>query len=86
MTSIDDILIFFFAQRECFGRDHQTCARTLNEMGNIHLQLGNIDEVMNCYSEALRIYDDTGDDRELVIYGQALWQFELVQPAAAPMA
>jgi tetratricopeptide (TPR) repeat protein len=74
-------------EKECFGNDHPTCARTLNEIGNIHLQLGNIEAVMECYEEALRIYRKAGvSDEHLVIYGRRLWRFEVVQPAAAGAA
>jgi hypothetical protein len=56
----------------------------LNEiLGNIELQMGNVEEVMGCYAAALRIYReaDVSDDH-LVIYGQSLWRFEIIQPAA----
>eukprot|EP00934_Nitzschia_sp_Nitz4_P003003 Nitzschia sp. Nitz4//scaffold64_size103689//57495//59636//NITZ4_004437-RA/size103689-processed-gene-0.189-mRNA-1//-1//CDS//3329556133//2993//frame0 len=63
------------------------CARTLNEIGNIALQLGRIDEVMHAYSEALRIYrSECMDDDNLVVYGLKLWRFELVHPVAAASA
>ena len=79
-------------ERDCFGADHITCARTLNEIGNIEFQLGNTPQVMAAYGDALRIYRRMGDgDGEagydsLVIYGQGLWRFELVQPCAAGAA
>jgi len=75
-------------ERECFGDDHPTCARTLNEIGNIELQRGRIDELMKCYCEALRIYRraENADDDLLVVYGKSLWRFDLVQPAAAGAA
>ena len=66
-------------ERDCFDDDdHPTCARTLNEIGNIELQLGNREEVMRC------IYRKAGasDDR-LVVYGRRLWRFELIRPEAA---
>ena len=84
---LSKIKLVFVNQWDCFGKDHPTCARTLNEMGNIHLQLGNIDDVMKCYSEALRIYKKAElNDDQLVIYGQSLWRFDVVQPKAAAMA
>jgi len=70
-----------------FGKDHPTCARTLNEIGNIELQRGNITNMMRCYEEALRIYRKAGvSDDQLVIFGMKLWRFEEVQPRAAGAA
>jgi tetratricopeptide (TPR) repeat protein len=74
-------------ERECFGNDHPTCARTLNEMANIELQIGSTKEMMEYYAEALRIYKGSGlGEDHLVIYGQALWRFDLVHPMAAATA
>ena len=74
-------------ERECYGVDHPTCARTLNEIGNIEMQLGNIDGMMKCYTNALRIYKDAGMVNErVIVYGLKLWRFNLVHPEAASVA
>jgi hypothetical protein len=59
----------------------------MNEIGNIYLQLGNLDKIMELYSEATRIYRNAGlTDDQLVIFGLSLWRFECVQPEAAGAA
>ena len=46
-----------------------------------------VKEVMECYTNALRIYREAGvSDDHLVIYGRSLWRFECVQPEAAGAA
>ena len=70
-----------------FGQNHPTCARTLNEIGNIELQRGNISGMMKCYSEALAIYRDNDiRDEQLVVFGRNLWCFEVVYPPSAGAA
>jgi len=74
-------------ESECFGNDHPTCARTLNEIGNIELQRGNVEALMECYCEAMRIYRRASvHEDHLVVYGKSLWRFEVVQPEAAGAA
>ena len=74
-------------ERSHFGSKHPTCARTLNEIGNIELQRGNLEGMMACYSEALAIYREAGiRDDQLVVFGRNLWRFEVVHPRAAGAA
>ena len=73
-------------ERECYGANHPTCARTLNEIGNIEMQLGNLQGMMKCYTEALRIYKEAGMVDELVVYSLSLWRFNIIHPDAAPVA
>ncbi len=73
-------------ERECYGANHPTCARTLNEIGNIEMQLGNLQGMMKCYTEALRIYKEAGMVDELVVYSLSLWRFNIIHPEAAPVA
>ena len=74
-------------ERECYGANHPTCARTLNEIGNIEMRLGNLEGMMKCYTEALRIYKEKGMvDESVVVYSLKLWRFNVVHPEAAPVA
>jgi tetratricopeptide (TPR) repeat protein len=74
-------------ERECYGANHPTCARTLNEIGNVEMQLGNLEGMMRCYTEALRIYKEAGMVNEhVIVYSLRLWRFNIVHPEAAPVA
>ena len=74
-------------ERDSYGVNHPTCARTLNEIGNLEMQLGNLDGMMECYTQALRIYKEAGLSNErVIVYGLKLWRFNVVQPEAAPVA
>jgi tetratricopeptide (TPR) repeat protein len=74
-------------ERECYGANHPTCARTLNEIGNIEMQLGNLEGMMKCYTKALRIYKEAGMINEpVIVYSLKLWRFNIVHPEAAPVA
>jgi hypothetical protein len=71
----------------CFGAIHPTCARTLNEIGHIELDLGNIMALMSSYSDALHIYIKTGiGDDHFLVSGQKLWRFDIFHPRAAAVA
>jgi tetratricopeptide (TPR) repeat protein len=73
--------------QESYCFDHQTCAEIWNEIGNIELQLGNVEEVMQCYTKALRIYMMNNQSMdELNILGLALWRFEEISRPVAPVA
>jgi len=74
-------------ERECYGANHPTCARTLNEIGNIEMQLGNLEGMMKCYIEALRIYKEAGMvDEPVIVHSLKLWRFNIVHPESAPVA
>jgi hypothetical protein len=74
-------------ERNNFGEEHPTCARTLNEIGNIQMQRGNVKELMDNYTQAARIYRKAGmPDDHLVVFGTDLFRFEIVQPDAAGAA
>ncbi len=74
-------------EREYYGAKHPTCARTLNEIGNIEMQLGNLDGMMKCYAEALRIYREAKMAEEsVVVHCLELWRFDMVHPGAASAA
>jgi tetratricopeptide (TPR) repeat protein len=62
-------------------------AKVLNLAGNIHLQQGNISEMMDCYVEASRIYaarQQPGD--ALVIAGYNFYGLSKMHPLCAPVA
>lgn len=74
-------------EQTCFGKKHPTCARTWKEIGHIQLEMGNIDGLMEAFSRALRIHrEGVIDEDSQLIYGIALWRFEVVQPVAAAAA
>jgi len=74
-------------ERECYGANHPNCARTLNEIGNIELQLGNVKGMMTSLTKALRIYKEAGMFNEtVVVYGLRLWRFNITHPEAAAVA
>ena len=72
---------------ECHGGNHPPCARTLNEIGNVEMQLGNVKGMMKCYAKALRIYKEAGMVNEtVVVYSLRLWRFNIAYPEAAAIA
>jgi len=74
-------------EHECYGANHPTCARTLNEIGNIEMRVGNLEGMMKCYTKALRIYKEAGMvDEAVIVYSLRLWRFNIVHPEAAPVA
>lgn len=68
----------------CFGaRDHRSF-RTLILIGEIETHLGNLPELMETYSDVLRIYQaDDHDDDHVLVTDATLWRFEkVVSPGA----
>jgi tetratricopeptide (TPR) repeat protein len=62
-------------------------AKLLNLMGNIHLQFGNVNELMACYTEASRIYKKCGESENmLVIAGHNFYGLAKLCPVCAPVA
>jgi tetratricopeptide (TPR) repeat protein len=67
--------------------DKHACAEIWNDIGNIELQLGNVEELMKCFTMALRFYKMIyqGDDNQLIV-GLPLWRFDMISPHAASVA
>ena len=66
--------------------DPATVARTLNEIGNIHLARGDVIPMMEAFNEAARIFRDSGlSANSLSVSGQ-LYAFDISCPEAAPAA
>ena len=62
-------------------------AKILNLMGNIHLQQGHVCQMMDCYSEASRIYERQQHSTEtLVVAGYNFYGLSKLHPACAPVA
>jgi tetratricopeptide (TPR) repeat protein len=62
-------------------------AKILNLAGNIHLQQGNVSEMMHCYVEASRIYQARQQSGEaLVITGYNFYGLSKMHPLCAPVA
>jgi tetratricopeptide (TPR) repeat protein len=63
-----------------------TVARTLQEIGNINLEIGNIHEMMNAFIEAARIYEKLSMNFDNLIVTNRLYALALSYPRAAPAA
>ena len=64
-------------------------ARLYNLIGNIHLQQGNTAAMMDCYSTAVRIYNQhqpNRPDSTLIVAGHNLYGFSKIHPPGAPVA
>jgi tetratricopeptide (TPR) repeat protein len=69
------------------GRD-RALARLYNLLGNVHLQLGQTEEMMRCYSEASRLYErpPSQSGETLVIAGYNFYGLSKTNPPCAPVA
>ena len=67
-------------------KDPLTVARTLQEIGNIHLFQGNTEEMMNVFVEAARIYQSSSISPDNVVVENQLYAIDLSCPRAAPAA
>jgi hypothetical protein len=62
-------------------------ARTLTEIGNIHLANGDIVPMMMAFNEASRLYRSAGlSPHNIVISGQHTYAIDFSFPEAAPAA
>jgi tetratricopeptide (TPR) repeat protein len=69
------------------GPDPAAMARTLTEIGNIHLALGNVVPMMDAFNEASRLYRSAGlSPHNIVISGQHAYAIDFSFPEAAPAA
>lgn len=66
--------------------DYAAMARALNEIGNIHLALGNVVEMMEAFNEASRLYRTAGLSSHNVVVSEHLYALEISCPEAAPAA
>ena len=66
--------------------DYAAMARALNEIGNIHLALGNVVEMMEAFNEASRLYRTAGLSPHNVVVSEHLYALEISCPEAAPAA
>jgi tetratricopeptide (TPR) repeat protein len=75
-------------QMRCCEKRSVAAARLHNLIGNIHLQKGSISEMMESYSDALRIYRESPDqtDATLVVAGHSIYGFSKIYPPSAPVA
>jgi tetratricopeptide (TPR) repeat protein len=74
-------------ERKTLGEsDPATIARTLNEIGNIHLTRGDVIPMMEAFNEASRIYRSAGLSANNVTVSGQLYAFDISCPEAAPAA
>ena len=74
-------------ERKTVGEsDPATIARTLNEIGNIHLSRGDVIPMMEAFNEASRIYRSAGLSAHNVNVSGQLYAFDISCPEAAPAA
>jgi hypothetical protein len=74
-------------ERNKRGACSTSVAKMLNLIGNIHLQLGDLKELMACYTEASRIYKKCGESQDmLVIGGHNFYGLAKLCPGCAPVA
>ena len=66
--------------------DYAAMARALNEIGNIHLALENVVEMMEAFNEASRLYRTAGLSSHNVVVSEHLYALEISCPEAAPAA
>jgi len=84
--------LFFFKEalmieRQTLGNDDPSVARTLNDIGNIHLQKNDVVPMMEAFVEALRIYKRAGlSVNNLIVVGHKLYAFGIEYPEASPAA
>lgn len=68
------------------GPDPATMARTLTEIGNIHLAQGDVVPMMDAFNEASRLYRSAGLSPHNVVVSGHLYALEFSFPEAAPAA
>lgn len=69
------------------GPDPAAMARTLTEIGNIHLANGDVVPMMDAFNEASRLYRSAGlSPQNIVISGQHAYATDFSFPEAAPAA
>ena len=68
------------------SEDPATVARTLNEIGNIHLVRGDVIPMMEAFNEAARIFRRSGLSPNSVMVSGQLYAFDISCPSAAPAA
>lgn len=68
------------------GPDPATMARTLTEIGNIHLAQGDVVPMMDAFNEASRLYRAAGLSPHNVVVSGHLYALEFSFPEAAPAA
>ncbi|KAL7486343.1 hypothetical protein ACHAW6_015561 [Cyclotella cf. meneghiniana] len=68
------------------GPDPATMARTLTEIGNIHLAQGDVVPMMDAFNEASRLYRAAGLSPQNVVVSGHLYALEISFPEAAPAA
>ena len=74
-------------ERNTVGHDDPaTLARTLNEIGNIHLARGDAAPMMDAFNEAARIFLRAGLSPQSVAVSGQLYAFSVACPSAAPAA
>jgi len=57
-------------QRQYNGENFIAVARTLREIGTVHMRRGTIAEMMSAFAEGVRLYRDAGisDDVSAILY------------------
>jgi hypothetical protein len=72
MLPLDQTLLEYFREalaieRKKNGDVHVAVAKMLNLIGNIHLERAEVNDFMNCYTEASRIYKRQGQPQETLL-------------------
>jgi tetratricopeptide (TPR) repeat protein len=74
-------------ERNTIGKeDPPSVARTLNEIGNIHLARDDVIPMMDAFNEAARIFRGAGLSPHSVVVSGQLYAFDVSCPSAAPAA
>jgi tetratricopeptide (TPR) repeat protein len=69
------------------GEYNVSVGKLLNLIGNIHLRRANVSKMMQCYTEASRLYREGGHTNEsLVIAGYNFYGLSKLHPPCAPTA
>ena len=84
MTSFRDALAI--ERNKLEQEDPAAIARTLNEIGNIHLARGDVVPMMEAFVEASRVFRQTGLSPQSVAVSGELYHFGITCPNAAPAA
>jgi len=90
-NDLDRALLFFqdalkVERKVMLENDPITVARTLTEIGNIHLSKGQTFPMMEAFSEAARIYQASSMSPNNVFVSKHLYSFDLSCPRGAPAA
>lgn len=91
MGNLEEALKYFFEaiaiERKRSGTDDVTIGKILNLIGNIHLQKGNVKEMMTCYIDAARIFEANRQPGvALVIAGYNAYGLSKIHPECAAVA